>query len=121
MKNRTKTRKVMIENVGPIFLAFFFGFGGHVGNPLENPQGNCKKYTKVTKIKILSFLGLKSKFCNYNPPPPKEPFELFQISKGLVKKLMASPKQAGKILVQKTPKITKKINIYKEMPYKGCF
>ena len=34
---------------------------------------------------------------------------------------MVSPKSVGKMLVQKTPKITKKINIYKEMPYKGCF
>ena len=75
-ENRTKTRIVMIENVGLIFLAFFFGFGSHVGNPLENLKEIVKKSTKVTKIKILSFLGVKSKFCNYTPP--RGPFELFK-------------------------------------------
>jgi len=49
-------------------LGIFFGFGGPGGNPFGKPQENCKKAMKTTKIKILNFLGVKSKFWFYPPP-----------------------------------------------------
>ena len=52
----------------------FFWFWRSCWKSFGKPQGNCKKSTKVIKIKILSFLGVKSKFCNYTPPPPEDHF-----------------------------------------------
>ena len=77
-ENRTKTRIVMIGKCRTHIFGVFFGFGRSCWKSFGKPQGNCKKSTKVIKIKILSFLGVKSKFCDYNPPPPRGPFELFK-------------------------------------------
>ena len=51
-ENQTKTRIGMIKNVGPIFLAFFFGFGGHVGHPLENLKEIVKNPRRSQKLKF---------------------------------------------------------------------
>ena len=41
-----------IKNVGPIFWAFFFGFGGPGGNPLENLKKTAKKPRRPQKLKF---------------------------------------------------------------------
>ena len=55
----------MTGNVKAIFFTFF-SLGGHSENSLENFKRNFKIFMKSTKIKILSFLDIKSNF--YNDP-----------------------------------------------------